>query len=95
LKFIIDTNEISKTSNEIKNIVSLLENNMQNIERMVLNLGLEWQGKAELSYVAKIIYLKKQFFMMCEFINEYIEILELLVSEMEQIEIEIQNQMEG
>ena len=46
---------------------------MKKIENLVINLGIDWQGKSEIAYAAKILFVKKQFDTLYDFIIEYTE----------------------
>lgn len=94
MKIYIDTEEIKNKANSIKNLADELQDNMKNIEKLILDLGLEWQGRAELAYTAKILYVKKQFSFMYDLINDYSVTLKAVANEYNELENTIKRQLE-
>lgn len=61
---------------EMRQVVSVLRDNLQNMENLVMGIHGSWQGEAEQIYEAKIIYVRYRYIMLLEFFERYIEVLE-------------------
>ena len=94
MKISIDIDEMIKKANALENIAAELQTNMQSIEKLILDLGYEWQGNAELAYTAKILYIKKQFYALHDLINEYSLFLKAVANDYKEVETAIKNQLE-
>ena len=94
MKISIDVDEMINRANAIEKISEELQMNMRNIEQLILNLGFEWQGNAELAYTAKILYIKKQFVSMYDLINDYSIVLKTAANDYKEVETTIKNQLE-
>lgn len=90
----IDTDELAKIVYNMETINRELSANMECIENLVLGLGFEWQGKAELAYEAKILYLKKQYGYLNEFINDYCMTIKGVINDYREVEKMIIKQLE-
>ncbi len=93
MKTQIDISRLNRYSEELYNINNQLDNNMQRIENLVLSLGSEWQGCAELAYVAKLLLVRKQFESLTDFINDYVYTLKSIAVDFEEVEKEIYNKI--
>lgn len=95
MKISIDAIALVERANSIKDLSELLNSNMKNIEKTILSLDYEWQGKSELAYVAKILYVKKQFNILYEFLNELPLVLKTIAADYEELEQQIKMLLEG
>lgn len=95
MKISIDIDEMINKIDIIEKIADDLQTNMQNIEQLIMDLGFDWQGKAELAYTAKILYIKKQFNSMYDFIIDYSIALKGIVNDYKVLESTIENQLEA
>ncbi len=67
----IDTDALYRCSSTLLNVNFELQDNMNKIENLILGLGNEWQGDAAKAYQSNILFVKKQFEYMSEFITDY------------------------
>lgn len=91
----LETDGLISKADDMREIATYLNENMKKIENLVINLGLDWQGKSEIAYAAKILFVKKQFDTLYDFIIEYTETIYSIVNEYENIENQLLSQMEG
>ena len=82
----VETEQLKAKANEIKEIANQLNENMNRIESLVLNLGLEWQGTSEIAYAAKILFIKKQFETLYQFLIDYSDAIMSIANEYEETE---------
>lgn len=61
---------------EMRQIVSVMQDNLQSLENLVMGIHGSWQGEAEQIYEAKIIYVRYRYTVLLEFFEQYIEVLE-------------------
>lgn len=94
MKISVDVDEMINRANIIEEIAEELQINMHNIEKLILDLGFEWQGNAELAYTAKLLFIKKQFEILYSFIIEYMQIIYSIVNDYENIENELLSKWE-
>lgn len=85
----IDTDVLLRCSNTLLNVNFELQENMNKIENLILGLGNEWQGDAAKAYQSNILFVKKQFEYMNEFITDYAQNLKNVSDMYDQAEKDI------
>lgn len=90
----INLQELYERISQLENVNEMLLSNMNNIEKLVLDLGYEWQGKSALVYQAKILVIKKQYQILNSFITDYCNCVKSVISDYEELEKTIKQQME-
>ncbi|MCH5314361.1 MAG: WXG100 family type VII secretion target [Eubacterium sp.] len=95
MNIFVDTEELKEKANSITEVAFELNENMNMIENLILNLGVEWHGKAEIAFAAKILFVKKQFETLYDFIIDYSETIKSIVNDYEDTENQLLLQMEA
>lgn len=90
----IETDRLLSKAENMKETANFLKENMERIEKLIINLDTVWHGEAASIYIAKILFVKKQFETLYEFIMEYTEVICSIVREYENIEKELLFKME-
>lgn len=91
----IETDRLLGKAESMRETANYLKENMGRIENLIINLDTVWQGEAGRAYIAKILFVKKQFEALYDFIMEYAEVICSIVKDYENIEKEITFKMEG
>lgn len=94
MKIEINVDGLEKNAIEIQRIVSELKTNMNHIENIVMSVEGEWQGAAELAYVAKILYLKKEFNLLYDFMIDFSQVLSTIANDYNELENNLKKKME-
>ena len=94
MKVYIEIEELKRKADAMMEIASELNENMTRIENLVLNLGTQWQGRAELEFTAKLLFVKKQFDILNCFFIDYSQVIHSVVAEFEAVEEELLSKME-
>ena len=90
----VETENLKKQADAMLDIAAEMRTNFTAIENLVLALGTQWQGKAELEYTAKILFVKKQFEALYNFLVDYAQVVHAAVEEYEEVEKIIITKME-
>ena len=93
MNIFVDTELLKEKANSVMEVAYELNENMNRIENLVLNLGVEWHGKSEIAFTAKILFVKKQFEALNDFFMDYSETIKAIVNEYENTEIQLLSQM--
>lgn len=94
MKIYIDPEALKDTAGSLLTILSRLNENMDKIEKIVTDLGLEWQGQAEIVFTAKILFIRNQFKALSAFLTDYSEVIRLIAQEYEETEKQLTTKME-
>lgn len=68
-----DTEKMLEKYGEMLSITRQLQNNMNHIEKLVLELNGEWQGQAEKLFAEKIVFVNNRYQRITLFLEEYAE----------------------
>lgn len=91
----IETDSLLHKAENIRDTANALQENMKRIESFIINLDTVWKGEAGSAYIAKILFVKKQFEVLYDFITEYAEVIESIVQDYENTEQQIAFKMES
>lgn len=69
-----------------------IHNEYNQIERLVLSVGADWQGESERAFASRIVYLKKHFEKLESFFEELSDFYEKISARYEEVEKTIINE---
>lgn len=75
MRICVDADRLRDTANEIQQQITVLRQNMNDIECLVNSLNGEWQGDAEKAYASKILYIRKEYLEVEKFFRDYSSLL--------------------
>lgn len=94
LDILVDTEQMKNKADAISEVAYEMKENMNRIENLVLNLSLVWKGQAEAEYAAKILYVKKRFGNLYQFIIDYSETIKTIANDYEDTENQLLSKLE-
>ena len=95
MNILVDTEQLKEKANSIAEIAYELNENMNKIENLILNLGVEWHGKSEIAFTAKILFVKTQFEALYNFFIDCSETIKAVANEYDNTESQLLSQMEA
>ena len=78
MQLYIEENEMENICKTMKTLIREMEDLLNELDRIVISLGMQWQGEAEQSYTIKLLRSKKEY-------RKIIQFFELFENSLEEI----------
>lgn len=90
----VDTDALRRESERVRLQKSEIEGVLSSLELLIMSLGSEWQGDAQVAYASRIVYIKREYAGLISFLDSFSELLDCAADDYEELDLSIVNEID-